>query len=321
MAKKAIEQMNFTELRQEVADLSNELARMKRTYEDLLYNLDLSNFSGQAVKEANNVKSTIVQTAEKIKTEINERKEENGSIKEQISTFQQTADGISTKVQEVVNDLKENYSTIEQTARSIESAVETVTDDLVGTMDERLREYSTIEQTAKQIKSVVYREVSLANTELAESSADFEDKDKIYRTETTVTVMNEDMEEDECVVTEYFYYDEISKEWKNFNGDGIYSVFVQTADGFELRGNVTIDGGLVVGLARVADTLYIGEEGPKSIVFADNAQISTVLDGLGGYSSIKISGATVYIESRLDLSNCRVDWGENQPVCVFGNEE
>ena len=46
MLNKPIEQMDFKELRKTVQELSDTIAVMKRKYEDLLYNIDESNFSG-----------------------------------------------------------------------------------------------------------------------------------------------------------------------------------------------------------------------------------------------------------------------------------
>lgn len=46
MLNKPIEQMDFKELRKTVQELSDTIAVMKRKYEDILYNIDESNFSG-----------------------------------------------------------------------------------------------------------------------------------------------------------------------------------------------------------------------------------------------------------------------------------
>lgn len=68
-----IEDMDFKELREEVQRLRDELARMKRTYEDVLCNLDDDNFSGVYRKKTKNLESSIEQTAGQIKTTVSKQ--------------------------------------------------------------------------------------------------------------------------------------------------------------------------------------------------------------------------------------------------------
>ena len=122
-----INQMNYKQLRNEVQLLRDELAIMKRQYEDIIYNLDTDNFSSRFVKEQGNMKTAI---------EIN-------------------AKGIKTKVSnEDLNKSLSNYSTIEQTAEKIKTEVESVN----TSTDNKLKNYSTIEQTAEKISSTVTKE-------------------------------------------------------------------------------------------------------------------------------------------------------------------
>lgn len=65
-----IEDMDFKELREEVQRLRDELARMKRTYEDVLCNLDDDNFSGVYRKKTKDMESAVEQTADKIKMTV-----------------------------------------------------------------------------------------------------------------------------------------------------------------------------------------------------------------------------------------------------------
>lgn len=72
-------------------------------------------------------------------------------------------------------------------------------------------------------------------------------------------------------------------------------------------------------IAQVSSSLTIGdynEEAEKSIIMSDNVTISTFLDGIG-YTGLNISASTVRIGSKLDLTDCIVDWGDNV-VAVFG---
>lgn len=77
MSDKDINQMDFKELRNEVQLLRDELAVMRRKYEDLFYNLDTENFSSKLTKKINSVvtsdevESRITQEADKINLRVN----------------------------------------------------------------------------------------------------------------------------------------------------------------------------------------------------------------------------------------------------------
>ena len=90
-----INQMDVKQLRNEVQLLRDELAIMKRKYEDIIYNLDTDNFSSRFVKEQGDMRTAIEVTAEGVKSKVS--KEEFESTKEQ------TADKISSIVSEFVD--------------------------------------------------------------------------------------------------------------------------------------------------------------------------------------------------------------------------
>lgn len=156
-----ISTMNDKQLRNEVQLLRDELAIMRRKFEDIIYNLDTDNFSSRFVKEQGKMKTAIEVTAEGIKTKVS--KEDLDKSLSSYSTIEQTADKISTAVTSINNSTDEklkNYSTIEQTAEKISSTVtkEYVT-DLIGdeyVTNDALNEYkvtvtSTINQKADEI--------------------------------------------------------------------------------------------------------------------------------------------------------------------------
>ena len=58
-----ISNMTDKQLRNEVQLLRDELAIMKRKYEDIIYNLDTDNFSSRFVKEQGDMKTAIKVTA------------------------------------------------------------------------------------------------------------------------------------------------------------------------------------------------------------------------------------------------------------------
>ena len=122
--------MNYKQLRNEVQLLRDELAIMKRKYEDIIYNLDTDNFSSRFVKEQGDMKTAIEINAEGIKTKVSNEEFESAKT--------QTAEMIETKVKNLDDTLS---STITQTVSEIRSEVKDVEQGLS----------SDITQTANQI--------------------------------------------------------------------------------------------------------------------------------------------------------------------------
>ena len=114
--------VNKTELKQlrnEVQRLRDELAIMKRKYEDIIYNLDDDNFSSRFVKEKGDMKTAIEITAEGIKTKVS-KAELDKSLE---STITQTAGMIQSEVKALYDNDDMLYTEISQTADSIKSVV------------------------------------------------------------------------------------------------------------------------------------------------------------------------------------------------------
>ncbi len=114
------------QLRNEVQLLRDELARMKRKYEDIIYNLDTDNFSSRFVKEQGNMKTAIEVNAKGIKTKVSS--EDLDKSLSEYSTIVQTASMINTTVTKeyVIDKLGDDYVTnavlsseIKQTADEI----------------------------------------------------------------------------------------------------------------------------------------------------------------------------------------------------------
>ena len=87
-----ISKMNYKELRNEVQLLRDELAMMKRTFEDIIHNLDTDNFSSRFVKEQGDMRTAIEVNAEGIKSTVSKKD------LEQYSTIKQTAEQIQNVV-------------------------------------------------------------------------------------------------------------------------------------------------------------------------------------------------------------------------------
>ena len=217
-----INQMNYKQIRNEVQLLRDELAIMKRKYEDIIYNLDTDNFSSRFVKEQGDMRTAIEITAEGIKTKVS--KEDLNKSLSNYSTIEQTADKISTAVSSVNNSTDEklkNYSTIEQTAQKITSTVskEYVT-NLIGdeyVTNDTLNDYkatvtSTINQKADEIYFSVEETYESLNGEIDTLRGSIS---SVSVTASGIRTRVEDLE--------------------NFKT----SVFTQKSEGFYLDGDVT----------------------------------------------------------------------------------
>lgn len=138
-----INNMDFKQLRNEVQLLRDELAIMRRKYEDILYNLDDENFSSRLVKQKGDMMTSITQTEESIKLQA-EKVTENS---QNISTLQITAEEIESTVFEK-NDDGTKTSKIQQTADAI-------TTEVTNRINEDRKLSSQITQTAESISTRV----------------------------------------------------------------------------------------------------------------------------------------------------------------------
>lgn len=102
-----------------------------------------------------------------------------------------------------------------------------------------LENYSTITQTANAIQTVVSKGANLAEAIQISSIQEATDKTAIYVIRSTDSLGNVTGER-------YYYYNDLLNQWEILSGDSIYTVFNQTASGFEMKGNVLIDGNTVI---------------------------------------------------------------------------
>lgn len=208
-----INKMDFKQLRNEVQLLRDELAIMKRKYEDILYNLDDDNFSSQFIKEKGDMKTAIEQTEEAI-----------------------------TMQAEKIDENKEGLATLNITANGISSAV-----------------------------SSVFKEITIVT-----KKADMTDESKIY----SLGGYN-------------YHYNNITKDWEKIDGNSIASSFVQTADGFELAGDVSISGDAIVGGTIRGSTLQTFMSSEKS--------------GYGTYAELNAENGSLDLYYQADIGD------ENRP--------
>ena len=146
MSDSNIYNMNDRQLRNEVQLLRDELAIMKRKYEDIIYNLDTDNFSQRVVKQGKDMYTKIEQTAD----EISLQAEKVGENTKNLAELKITAEEIQSEVFEE-NEDGTKTSRITQTADAIRSEVKSVSDTINGKFDN----YSTKEQTAERISASV----------------------------------------------------------------------------------------------------------------------------------------------------------------------
>lgn len=130
--------VNKTELKQlrnEVQRLRDELAIMKRKYEDIIYNLDDDNFSSRFVKEKGDMKTAIEITAEGIKTKVSNEEFE--------SAMSQTAERIHSAVSKNIDMDK---------VINVTSTDEFIDKSKIYSLDDELYYYNSISQKWSKVK-------------------------------------------------------------------------------------------------------------------------------------------------------------------------
>lgn len=150
-----VNKMDFKQLRNEVQLLRDELAIMKRKYEDIIYNLDDSNFSGQFIKEKNDMKTKIEVTAEGIKTKVSKADLENSLSS--YSTIEQTHNSIITMVSEsyIASQVDDRYTTKRELASKIDQTSEEIYAYVSETRDDLETYISSVSLTAESFETRV----------------------------------------------------------------------------------------------------------------------------------------------------------------------
>lgn len=325
MSDMDISRMTDKQLRNEVQMLRDELAVFKRRFEDMIFNLDSDNFGKSFTVEQNRMKAQLKIAADAIQVMVSDTDLNNELVSyakttwtaDQIESVAKKADSqysdLSTRITQTATDITAQvnavsdslsaYSTIAMTKDTITSMVSTeyLTDKLDGTYatsGSYTELYSKIEQTDNSISSIVSKNIS----------AYFESTDNPTEANITDATKRTML----CLYDgEYYYFDDVTGGWKLYPACGLKTMFRQTAEGFELEGHVSLSGN--VSLGSNTDTTA------KKIVFSEGALIQTFSDGLGWPTGLELSGSTVKINSKLDVSECAsIAWGLNAPTAVFG---
>lgn len=132
-----IESMDFKALRAKVQEQEDDLARLKRIFEDALQNIDFDNFSGSFRKEAENFKSEFSMTAKEIKLSVS-------ALGENMSELSVQADKIYSRVTKTITTsftlyempTADNTSDLEKTMVCEYEGVRYYFNDLMGEWQE-----------------------------------------------------------------------------------------------------------------------------------------------------------------------------------------
>jgi hypothetical protein len=214
-----------------------------------------------------------------------------GQVNKKFSEILRTEEKIQMTVADVSNEARKQYSKYEQTAQKIETEVA----DLSNEVDGAVSNISKIEQTASSISSTVTK--IYGATEAVTSEAGMTDKTVMYHYNDA-----------------YYYFNDVTKEWKKVNGKSVVSQLIQTEDGFVLDGNVKISGEQIVdGVATLRDNVNVGDANTmnesRNITFNSVAKISTIKGAdlyPNEYAGLSISAPLLKLGSRVDFSDATV---------------
>lgn len=145
MREEDISKMDFNELRNEVQNLRDDLALLKRKYNDTIYNLDSENFGKSFTVEQDNMRAQMKMTAEAIKLKVSA----DDLQAERKAILGITAGSISAAVKEVQDDVASKYATLEVTADKITQTVTAAyINDKIGDLYVTNANFSTLFETS-----------------------------------------------------------------------------------------------------------------------------------------------------------------------------
>lgn len=152
---------------------------------------------------------------------------EQGNMKAQIKM---TAESLTSEYARIDENMTEFTSKIEQTADKISTQVSEIRED-VGSLS------TSIDQTSDNIKLIALKGINACfeATSCPDNPSE-EEKNMLCKTGDT-----------------YWYYDNLSGEWKDYPSDGkVMTMFKQSADGFELIGNVYLKNNSSINISQSA---------------------------------------------------------------------
>lgn len=278
----------------------------------------------RVVKAIKNVEVKLEVTSDSITASV---KDLTDSTNAKFTELTLTADGLRTDI------------TAETTARTGEV---TRLETLISTTANGIRaDFSKeVDDLSSEISSVGVRADGVYSRVQKNISAHFESK-------VMPTKANTDDEQKSMLCkynNTYYYYDEYSDTWKVYPYNGIYTAFEQTAAGFALTGDVTINGDLITegtisGIMVRTSPNSVGDNvrlnstnnslelmygstviGRWELFDVGTSQIAPTGGGklIIGNSISGASGGSTYAYGAWDFSQSNITWGSQAPVAIFG---
>ena len=207
-----------------------------------------------------------------LEDQLVKQRRENANLMEELDNTRNSA--ISSSF---VGAVDKKFSEIMQTEEKIQMTVADVS-------DEAKKQYSKYEQTAQNISmevSAVYEEPEIL---WGDTPKDNDDKNKLYAYYKADTTGDVEHEGAKYSFVCYYRYNAISKKWEKTSADSIASQFVQTVDGFKLKGDVQINGNTYQN-----GHIYVTGEGAEkgSAIYVCNGDI----DEITGFISFDTTGS------------------------------
>ena len=167
MSSIPIEKMSFEQLRIAVRELSDDLARFKRNYNDTITNLDYDNFSTRLIKDKNGMQSEIKQTAEEISLKVSS--EDLSETLLNYTTLSLTDDKIQASATTVKNYVDDEIEITKAEIIAESDIILARVGETYETQENAQEKYSEIKQTASEIDLKV---TNIANGEYTEELLD-----------------------------------------------------------------------------------------------------------------------------------------------------
>lgn len=326
--------MDFKDLRNAVKAcykenimLRDEIAIMKRKYEDIIYNLDDENFSSRFVKEKNNMRTSIEQTEEAITLQAERIDENEEEYKAQLKL---TADAINAKVSVTDLNTKLNeYSTITQTAANITAAVNSEREYTTNMLGEKYYTKATVESKISASKDGIISTVS--NTYQTQSDANEqygELQTQIEQTENSILLtVGGKIEDSEQGIKEYYTGIGILENGIRMSHNSAYSIYNSDGLRFYDSSNQT-EGWAIEPSASYGGVLnyyinggncYKFGTGESGTGYSETDMLIKAINGQRGRFVVDVSNSSNKEVKFVGLSH-PTGLKENSP-CIYANEK
>lgn len=257
------------------------------------------------------------------------------AIKDVEVRLEVTSDSIAASVKDLTDSTNVKFAELTLTADGLRTDIAAETTARTG---EVTRLETLISTTANGIRADFSKEVDGLSSEisLVEARADGvysrvqKNISAHFESNVMPTKANTDDEQKSMLCkynNTYYYYDEYSSTWKVYPYGGIYTAFEQTAAGFALTGDVTINGnlitegaisGITVGTKfnKFNDGVILNSSTNALEFYYNGSKIAYLTPALGYTSICSASGAILQFEGKADFGHCDVTG--LSAIAVFG---